>query len=218
MQLSKAFYHELIILLSILILLVPAIMIFKRKNRWKMLLAFVIIVPVFVAYLPEKQPVSRHQAQIETDFSLEQQQAAFQQWFNQYQTGLDNFDKTWQSFNQIVRHLENGDLSRSDAAAEFTLTLNRARSYHQEFDKLNAPPELPSAKQELIAGIQEETQSVSAAHLLIIEKSISLLEDENNKAKHSELVNEIKKLALLHNPVYLDIMPKIIQLKTSLKL
>lgn len=217
MQITNAFYHELIILLSILILLIPAIMVFKRKNRWKMLLAFFIIVPVFVAYLPEKKAPSPIE-HLETDFTPAQRQAAFQQWFKEYQAGLDNFDKSWQRFNETVGGLEAGELSRSQAAGEFTGMLNQAQSYHQALGKLLPPPELAITEQELISGLLEETQSVSAAQLLIIEKTISLLEDETTQAKQAGLANEIKKLALLHRPVYLDIMPKITRLKTSLKL
>lgn len=219
MQFSNAFYHELIILLSILILLIPAIMVFKRENRWKMLLAFFIIVPVFVAYLPGKKAPSSPIEHIETDFTPAQRQAAFQQWFKEYQAGLDNFDKSWQKFNETVGGLEAEELSRGEAAAEFTGILNQAQTYHQALANLLPPPELAVTEQELISGLLEETQSVSAAQLLIIEKTINLLEDETTtQAKQAELANEIKKLALLHRPVYLDIMPKITRLKTSLKL
>ncbi len=216
MQLNHSPHNEITVLLLIVILLVPAMLIFRRKNRWKLLLALFIVVPLFVAYMPAKQ--QQTVVQLESNFTLEQQQTAFQKWFKQYQLSLDNLDKTLLAFQQLVQQLEAEELSKAAAAEEAAAIRRNAKAYHQELAQLMPPPELALTEQELISAILRDTQSVSSAHLLIIEQTATLLQDEQSSAKLPVLANELKKLLVLNNPAYLDIMPKLIALKTGLKL
>lgn len=216
---TQSSHNELILLLSIMILLVPFVLIFKRRSRWKLLLALFITVPAFVTYIPDKSHITQPALQVEADFTLPQQQAAFTQWFKQYQLCLDSFDRTWQEFGRVIHDLETGEHSKSSAVAELTTILDNSRTDSEELTKLLPPPELPLAQQELVSSLLNETQSVAAARVQLFETAVKILGDPKNKnQKAADLAAEIKKLAILSNPVYLDIMPKIAKIKTDLKL
>lgn len=219
MLLSRPLQQELIILLSIMVLLIPTLLIFKRKNRWKLMLALFITVPLFITYIPNK-PVPPQSAGHTTDsFTLAQQQAAFQEWFKEYQLSLDNLDKIRQDFTRTLFELETGELTKSSASEDFASILTKAKAHHEEREKLLPPPELPLIQQELIYNLIRETQTASTAYIQLLEDSVKTLDEPKNKHKKAvELANEIKKSAILASPVYLDIMPTIAKLKNDLKL
>jgi len=219
MPLSRPLQHELIILLSIMVLLIPTLLIFKRKNRWKLMLALFITIPLFITYIPNKPIPPQSAAHTEDSFTLSQQQAAFQKWFKEYQVSLDNLDKIRQDFTRTLLELETGELSKASASEEFTSILTKARTYHEDLEKSLPPPELPLAQQQLIMNLIRETQTSSTAYIQLLEDSVKTLDEPKNKPKKTaDLANEIKKSAILASPVYLDIMPTIAKLKNDLKL
>lgn len=217
MLLSRPPQQELIILLSIMVLLIPTLLIFKRKSRWKLMLALFITVPLFITYIPNKPVPS--QPHTTDSFTLPQQQVAFQEWFKKYQITLDNLEKIRQDFTRTLFELETGEISKSSASEDFASILTKAKTHHEELEKLLPPPELPLIQQELINNLIRETQTASTAYIQLLEDSVKTLDEPKNKHKKTvDLAYEIKKSAILASPVYLDIMPTIAKLKNDLKL
>ncbi|MEG6585305.1 hypothetical protein [Dendrosporobacter sp. 1207_IL3150] len=215
MLLSSPSIKALLIITFIFVITVLIVLASKGNKRLKLILASSFVIPLMISYLPERgADVS---SQSERLYALEHHQAMYSSWVKTYEANFDSIDRSWQDFNKIIKDYEQKEYSRETTAKKLKEVLNNAMEHNREMLKVNSPPELPLEAQDIMVEMQKELQAISLTRIMIIEKSIKLLDEPNGKQKkHEEIVTDIKKLIVLNNPVYIDIMPKLYKLKAIL--
>jgi len=211
--------HMVLFSISIVFFVISMILVLRKKNNWKIAFLIAIVSLGILAAVPKEQQQAKpaHPSPVQ-QAALERQQAAFAAWYRMFEEALDELDKPWQEYKKVIKDVEAGDLSPKKASEKLTPILQKAKQCDDQFKKFPIPPELAVEHQELMKRILKEVQGFSAARSITIEQTKEILDrNKTNPKPTEELVNDIKKVIVTTNKVYINIAQEVAQLTAELK-
>ena len=134
---------------------------------------------------------------------LQQQQQAFTNWYGEYQKDIDQLDRQWQQYHNIIENFTSDDDMDIDTMYEQLADLETEAHIEQvHIYTLKVPPETGEQCGQLIDSILKKTQRYADAQIQTITMSKAVINTESfNKATHEEQVHLFRDIIIRDAPI-----------------
>lgn len=133
---------------------------------------------------------------------LQQQQQAFTNWYGEYQKDIDQLDRQWQQYHNIIENFTAEDMDIDTLYEQLADLENEAHIEQVHIYTLKVPPETGEQCSQLIDSILKKTQRYADAQIQTIAMSKAVINTESfNNATHEEQVHLFQDIIIRDAPI-----------------
>ena len=134
--------------------------------------------------------------------TLQQQQQAFSSWYTDYQREIDNLDRQWQLYHNIVENFTADNIGADTMYEQLAELETEARIEQVNIYTLKAPPETGEECSRRIEEILKKTRYYADAQTQTIALSKAVIETESfSNATHAEQAHLFRDIIIREAPV-----------------
>lgn len=133
---------------------------------------------------------------------LQQQQQVFTNWYSEYQKDIDQLDRHWQLYHNIIENFSAGNIDVDTMYEQLSELETEARIEQVHIYTLKVPPETGEQCNLLIDSMLKKTQNYVDAQAQTIAMSKAVIETESfSNATHSEQVHLFRDIIIREAPI-----------------
>lgn len=209
---------SVVLLIFVIILLYTGYRYLPRKRIFYLLTAIIIFSCSIILYYANLQS---HQNIIteEQKIQILQEQPVFMTWYESYKALLEENDRTWVKYNNLVENFNGGTISLIKFQTDIAKNKNDAEGIYKKLQPELPPQDLSDINYKLCYDILEKTRSYVAAQISVQQRTAELINGQDFAGQApSQQQEELNNIYILNAPVNLNVAQEIATIRDNLSL